>query len=356
MFGLIFKALLTKKVNAFMTVQLILFLCVGTAVLTNIYLVASITNKRMVHYGDLQKLDAIVNALKQFARSRGRLPYPSRIIDGHIDGIEMEHPDTEDEWSNAEQYSYGALPYKTLGIQEYMARTQNKYIEYIVNPTLCGRKNVRYVSPRDPRVELDRRRNDPICLSIIGSRYDCAINGQPESRTPSLSDYKRVVPPQHYASISCVRGHINVDQHTDMDEPPGHVQYWDLATHLSHLCPKIYLKDHKEYIPQPITYRVYDFSVKSRNAIQSYSHNPAIYYFTLLGYALLRSVEADELDADHADTARRIDNVFACAIVSSKGIKKIGDNMYQITDDASYVLSRAELLESDFGNIHFFLC
>lgn len=94
----------------------------------------------------------IISSLIGFVKRNGRLPYPSKS-----DGIEFDHPEDEKEWkTNWRKYNKGAIPWKTLGISEiYSKDGKGKSYTYIVDPTLCGRKNVKSVPIGDIREVVD---------------------------------------------------------------------------------------------------------------------------------------------------------------------------------------------------------
>lgn len=364
-----------RKLHAFMTIQIVIFICIYTLLITNIYYVLSAVNKQLYHYNESQRIDYIANALRNFALANGYLPYPAKIVDGRSSGESVASPQDESAWIGGakSEYIYGAIPYTTINIPEHIVHTNHGCIEYIVNPTLCSRgttpkrqdmsacdtPQIFHIPPGDPRIHIDRYKNDQDRMRLM---YTGGIfNTLPKAQTSDFPENELPVPMQHYSSISCVRGYMpsypcicydkKVTDRPDkacIDRPyKGYVTCWDLASNID--APSIKLPDGKNYAAQTIEYAAIDASLKNiRTGIEEWRN----FYRHMMGH-LLKFVYYT--DAETKPT-HSIKNVFAFAIAPPKSIRIDNDNVYHIGSTRYRILSRADILGPLFGGIYYVLC
>lgn len=348
-------------------------MAIGTMLITSMSMVVILMNKRISYYIEMKKIEFVSDALRNFCLVNGRLPYPAQLMNNDSDGEEYEHPENEDYWiHNPCDKSYGVVPYKTLGLSKHMVVINEKYIEYVVNPTLCGRKNARHIPPNDPRINVDIAKRPPgkpkICIFVI--RSACTFYGQ-----EWYPNGHRVFEPMQmvlHSSISCVRGcselfikhKYNVplsiggnDVTASCDaEYKGHIRCWDIPTYLKSKTPMIKLPDDSIYTPQDISYRTYNASIRGAIGAGCMHDKYSLYHKCALGQIFMFMLDADQLDKLELDPCNRLDNVFAFALAKSKCIIQDTDQTYKIKSGPYAVLSRCDLLGYLFGHVYYTLC
>lgn len=346
-----------SRLKGFMLIEgIIMFSITSLLLLYGIRFAILISNQRN-DYIDDKKLDYIADAMRSFAINKGYLPYPSSL-EAH-DGLSSLYAADETAWeNNAFAYTYGYVPYITLGIPK--EKTINSYgnpIIYIVNPTMGHRQNTEYVSPGHFALTVDCNSSKEYNIyvnekeGIIDSIYVSKpehvkeINNQSEYNAKEIS-----MPTKNYASISCVRSH------TTFGDNKGKVINWDLATEYESLEPKIQTYDGKIIPVEDICYNAYDVSIKGESV-------PIGEYPRLLGNKLylLAKMEENKKENKGSETSEiktRISNKMAFCIVSQKNNKKpINGSTFTLSRGDKYrFYSRARLLKHLFGNIYYLTC